>query len=198
MTSIVFYSNYCENSKSLIATLAKSQIKERLHYLCIDNRIKKPNGSIYIVLENQQEIILPPNIGRVPALLLLSKKNEVVTGKESILQYLQPQEKVINQQATNSNGEPSAYAFSFGMGGGSSLSVVSDNYSFYNLSDEQTNKAMSAAEGNGGLMQMHHYAALYDNQKIFTPPDNYVPDKVGEESIKNYQQARNLDVPQKR
>ena len=196
MASIIFYSNFCENSKGLLAILAKSQIKERLHYLCIDNRARKADGSTYIILENRQEVLLPQNIIRVPALLLLSKNNEVVFGKDSILKYLKPHEDVINQKATSYNGEPSAFSFGFGSGSSSGLSVVSDNYSFWDQSDAPTNKELTAT-GNGGLRQMHHYATLDFNESIYTPPDDYTPDKVGSESIEKYQQARNMDLNKK-
>lgn len=191
MASIIFYSNFCENSKGLLAILAKSQIKERLHYLCIDNRIRKPDGSIYLILENKQEVVLPQNVVKVPALLLLSKNNEVVFGKENILNYLKPQEDVINQQATFFNGEPSAYSFGFGSYN-SGLSVVSDNFSFL----DQTSDSLSA-KGDGGLRQMYHYATLDYNEKIETPPDNYTPDKIGKVSMEKIQQTRNMDFNKK-
>ena len=191
MASIIFYSNFCENSKGLLAILAKSQIKERLHYLCIDNRIRKPDGSIYLILENKQEVVLPQNVVKVPALLLLSKNNEVVFGRENILNYLKPQEEVINQQATFFNGEPSAYSFGFGSYS-SGLSVVSDNFSFL----DQTSDSLSA-KGDGGLRQMYHYATLDYNEKIETPPDNYTPDKIGKVSMEKIQQSRNMDFNKK-
>lgn len=191
MASIIFYSNFCENSKGLLAILAKSQIKERLHYLCIDNRIRKPDGSIYLILENKQEVVLPQNVVKVPALLLLSKNNEVVFGRENILNYLKPQEEVINQQATFFNGEPSAYSFGFGSYS-SGLSVVSDNFSFL----DQTSDSLSA-KGDGGLRQMYHYATLDYNEKIETPPDNYTPDKIGKVSMDKIQQSRNMDFNKK-
>ena len=182
MSSVLYYSNYCQNSKELLQILSKTKLKEDIHYFCIDNRVRKPNGMIYIILANNQEIILPPNVTKVPALMLINKNHQVITGKENILSNLRPQEQVINQVATNFNGEPNAFSFC----SGSSLGVVSDNYSYL----DQPPQALSA-KGDGGLRQMHHYATLDYTDKIETPPDNYTPDKIGTNmSVEKLQQTR--------
>lgn len=182
MSSILYYSNYCQNSKTLIQKISKTRLKEELHYCCIDNRIKKPNGITYIVLENKQEIVLPPTVTKVPALLILNKGHKVLLGLNDILSYLKPQDDFINQKATNFNGEPNAFSFC----SGSSLGVVSDNYSFLDQAPQSLR-----AEGDGGLRQMHHYATLDYADKIETPADNYVPDKIGTDlSVEKLQQTR--------
>jgi hypothetical protein len=86
MGSVLYYSNYCQNSKELLQILSKTKLKEDIHYFCIDNRVRKPNGMIYIVLANNQEIILPPNVTKVPALMLINKNHQVITGKENFMQ----------------------------------------------------------------------------------------------------------------
>ena len=78
MSNILYYSNYCENSKNLLRNLSRSKIQEDLHYICIDKRIKQPNGNIYILLKNGQQIILPPTVTKVPALLQLNRGNNVL------------------------------------------------------------------------------------------------------------------------
>ena len=50
MSSILYYSNFCENCKQLLSKISKSDVKKDLHFICIDKRIEK-NGSIYVVLE---------------------------------------------------------------------------------------------------------------------------------------------------
>ena len=50
-----------------------------------------------------------------------------------------------------------------------------------------------SAKGNGGLRQMYNYATINHNDKIETPPDDYVPDKVNEDSLKNYE-SNNLKL----
>jgi hypothetical protein len=185
MSSVLYYSNFCQNSKNLLQTLSKSKLKEDIHYFCIDNRVTKSNGAIYIILQNNQEIILPPNITKVPALMLLKEGHRVIFGAESILRQLEPQEREINQKAVQFNGEP--FAFSFGGSGGGLTGVASDHYSFLDQNAESL-----SAKGNGGMRQLYHYATLDYVDTIQTPPDNYVPDKIGEVSMEKLQQQRNL------
>ena len=75
MTEILYYSNYCNNCKPLLQKISKidQSIQKEMHFLSIDRRVKKPDGTTHIVLENGQELLLPPIITKVPALLLLSK-----------------------------------------------------------------------------------------------------------------------------
>jgi hypothetical protein len=191
MSVVLYYSNFCQNSKSLLQVLANTKLKEELHYLCIDNRVRKPNGAIYIILENRQEIILPPNISKVPAAMFLHKNNQVIFGKENIINELRPQETYINNVATNFNGEPNAFSFSGGMAGYGG--VISDNYSFLDQNaDELT------AKGNGGMRQIHHYATLNYNDKIDCPGEDYVPNKVGNVSLEKLQQQRDAEIRNQR
>ena len=78
MSSILYYSNFCEHSKKLLQTLSKAGISKDIHFICIDKRIKDNNNKIYIVLENGQKLIMPENVNRVPALLLLTQGYNVL------------------------------------------------------------------------------------------------------------------------
>ena len=40
MSTILYYSKYCNNSKSIIEQLSKSSIKDDIHFVCIDKRKK--------------------------------------------------------------------------------------------------------------------------------------------------------------
>ena len=81
MSSILYYSNYCENSKGLLQTISKwGNVQKEMHFINIDKRVKRSNGATYIVLENGQEILLPPTITKVPALLLLNQGHHVLFG----------------------------------------------------------------------------------------------------------------------
>ena len=104
MICILYYSNFCENCKKLLVILSKSGIKNNIHYVCIDKRIQK-NNSTYVILENNQEILLPNTINAVPALMLINDNYKVLYG-DSITSYLKPIEQVAVQKATNFNGEP--------------------------------------------------------------------------------------------
>ena len=185
MSCILYYSNYCENCKALIQNISKwNDAKNDMHFINIDKRVKKNNGATYIILEIGQEILLPPTITKVPALLLLNKSHHVLFGND-INKHLEPKQQMQVATATNNNGEPLAYS----MMGGSYGGVASDNYSFLDQDAESL-----SAKGNGGMRQQHHYSGLDHYSNIETPPDNYTPDKVGQVSMEQLQQQRNTDV----
>ena len=108
MSSIIYYSNFCEKSKKLLQVLAKSPCSKEIHFLCIDKREKSPDGTTHLILENGDKILLPPQVNRVPALLLLNRGNQILYG-DQILQYLTPVENEMKQVATNNNGEPAPF-----------------------------------------------------------------------------------------
>ena len=179
MSSILYYSNYCENCKKILSMIAKSSLTEDIHFLPIDNRIKKDNGSTYIILNNGDEVILPPTINKVPALLQINKDYEVLFGND-ILNLLKPALEIEKRKATPVSGEPVAFAL-----GNVNYGVSSDQYSFW---DQDSNDL--SAKGNGGMRQIHHYSSLETNEVIETPPDNYTPDKIGDVSLEKLQQER--------
>jgi len=59
MSSILYYSNYCDNCSKLLQIISTSNSKKEMHFINIDNRKKKSNGATYVVLENGQDILLP-------------------------------------------------------------------------------------------------------------------------------------------
>ena len=118
MSTVLYYSNYCHHSKKIIGKLARTMTKKEVHFICIDNREVK-NGRIHIILENGARCILPPNISKVPALLLISEQGRVIYGDE-IIKFFEPKEEFKKQQSTQNNGEP--LAFSVG-----EMSGMSDN-----------------------------------------------------------------------
>lgn len=183
MSSILYYSNYCEPSKKLIKLIASSKIKNDIHFICVDNRITGKNNATYVVLENNQRVLLPPTVTRVPALLLLNHSHHVLFG-EQIYNHLQPKQAEMNTTATAGNEEPQAYGIN-------QMSSISDCYSFWDQSPDEL-----SAQGNGGLRQMHNYASLDINNNIETPPDSYEPDKVGNVSLEQLQHQRDNDIPQ--
>lgn len=188
MSSILYYSSYCENCKTLLHTISKiDEIKKNMHFINIDKRIKKGNGDMFIVLENSQEILLPPTVKKVPSLLLLNKNHQVISGLGDITKYLEPTTQKQTVAATNNNGEPLAYSI------GSSNFIISDNYSFL---DQDPNSLL--AGNDGGMRQQHHYATINYSGSIDTPPDSYSPDKIGSVSIEQLQTKRNTEIGVKR
>ena len=185
MSSIVYYSNFCEKSKRLLQVLAKSACSKDIHFLCIDKREKSQDGVTHLILDNGDKILLPPQVNRVPALLLLNRGNQILYG-DQILQYLTPVENEMKQVATNNNGEPAPFSLTSDfMGHG----VTSDTYSFWDQTSDEL-----LAKGNGGMRQMYNYSTIdYSNTgRIETPPDNYVPDKVGQVSLEQLQKNRKM------
>lgn len=179
MSKLLYYSNYCTNSNNILAKLSKSSVKKDIHFICIDKRYKRDNKT-YIVLENNDSIILPENITSVPALLLLNNNFKILYGNE-ILSYLNPIEETNNQISTNFNGEPTSFMFN-----SNSSHIVSDNYSFLNQNSDEL-----SAKGDGGLRQLYSYSTLQNDDRIVTPPDDYLPDKINEDSLKQYSDSRN-------
>ncbi len=188
MSSILYYSNYCEHCKPLLQHISKiEEIKKNMHFINIDKRVKKKNGDIFIVLENSQEIILPPTVKRVPSLLLLNNNHRVISGIDDITKYLEPVTQTQSVVATNNNGEPMAYSI------GSSNFITSDNFSFL---DQDADSLL--AKNDGGMRQQHHYATINYSSTIDTPQDSYAPDKIGSVSIEQLQTKRNSEVVVKR
>ena len=160
MSSILYYSNFCEHSKKLIQTISKANISKDIHFICIDKRTKDSNNKIYIILENGQKIIMPENVSRVPALLLLNQNYQVLYG-EAIVQHLKPKQEALIKKATQNNLEPMAFGFGGGFG-----NVTSDQYSFLDMDSDSL-----SAKGNGGVRQMHNYVDLNYSDNISTPED---------------------------
>ena len=189
MSSIIYYSNHCDKSKAVLTALSKSRVQDDIHFLCIDKRVKTSSGAVHVITETGEKVLLPPQVNRVPALLLLNKGHMVLYG-EQILQHFQPKNVALNNEATGFNGEPNAFALgreSMGSGFG----VASDNYSFLDQSADEL-----SAKGNGGMRQLYNYATIDTVDKIETPPDNYSPDKVGSVSLEQLQKQRNSDIQQ--
>jgi hypothetical protein len=183
MSSILYYSNYCNHCKNLLTLLSRTEVKKDIHFLCIDKRVKREKNT-FIVLENGQEVLLPSVIKSVPSLLLLNRGNLVLEGTK-INEYILPKVNEEKKLATNNQGEPEAFGMNqFG-------SFHNDMYSFLDQSSTDLE-----AKGGGGMRQIHNYATLDFTSNIETPPDNYVPDKVKEVSLDKLQQQRNQEIPQ--
>jgi len=190
MSSILYYSNFCEPSKKLLQAVSKIGVAKDIHFICIDKRVKDSNGKIFIVLQNEQKIIMPENVTRVPALLLLNQNYKVIYG-DQIYQHLKPAQEVQVKQATKNNMEPTSFLDGFSFGSG----IVSDNYSFLDQNDSEL-----SVKGDGGLRQMHNYMSLNDsgNLSMHLPQDehDYKSDKLkdSEMSVEALQRKREQEL----
>jgi hypothetical protein len=195
MSSILYYSNYCEPSKKLLQTVTKTQNAKDIHFICIDKRTKDPSsGKIFIILQNGQKLIMPENVTKVPALLLLNQNYKVIYG-DDIYQHLRPQVKQEIKQATKNNMEPVNFQDGFSAFSGFGGNIASDNYSFLDQSDSEL-----SVRGDGGLRQMHNYVSLNDsmNLTMHLPQDehDYKSDKLkeGEMSVESLQRKRDQEI----
>ena len=175
MSNVIYYSNYCENSKKIVKALNS---QKDIHWLCIDKRVKEGNTT-YILLENGQKVVLPPNINRIPALLSLSTYQ--TTFGNDILGMFSSRVEQQTAVATQGNMEPVAFSFGGGGGGG----VASDFYSSWDLNPDQL-----SATGNGGMMQMHSYVGINHTDSISQP--------INESEYKKGSRSGNTDAEMER
>ena len=181
MSVVLYYSKYCENCNKLIYQLGKTEIKKNIHFLNVDKR-KKNGDEMYIVLENGMEILMPKAVNMVPALLLLNKNNQILFGND-VNNYLIPMICEEKRQAVKINGTPTAFS-SYEMG----LSM-SDTYSYLDQDSDEL-----SAKGNGGVRQMHNYVSLGTMENIETPPEDYLPDKIGEVNMNKLMEKRQKEI----
>jgi hypothetical protein len=195
MSCILYYSNFCEPSKKLLQTVSKTEMAKDIHFICIDKRVKE-NDKIFIILQNGQKIVMPENVTKVPALMLLNQQYKVVYG-DQIYQHLKPVQDKQVQKATKNNMEPSAFldGFGFSSGFGFGSGIISDNFSFLDQNDNEL-----SVKGEGGLRQMHNYVSLEsaNNLSMHLPQDDhdYKSDKLKdtELNIESLQKKREQEL----
>jgi len=156
--SVLYYSNQCNNCKTVLSNVSKWPSSQQIHFICIDSRVNE-NGKIFIVLENGKKMLMPDNMHQVPALLFL-QSGQMLFGVENILNALKPKQQQEVVQATMNNMEPQE--FSFG-GSGSHFGIVSDQYSFLDMNDNDL-----SAQGDGGMRQLHNYMTIHDEAAYST------------------------------
>jgi len=189
---ILYYSNYCKHSKKILDVLVKNNMSERLSFICIDKRIKdEKTNQTFIVLENGGKVILPPNIARVPCLLCVKNKYNIIYGDE-IMKYFHKDIKAAVAEATQFNGEPMAYSFNGGSGG---TNIFSEKFTSLQLTPDEL-----SAKGNSSNRPLHNYVAYgNDIQLINTPDDKYQTDKISSEvTVDTLREQRMSELEQNR
>lgn len=167
MSSILYYSNFCQHSKALIQSVGRTpEITKDVHFICIDKRIKRGDKT-YIILENGQEIVMPNAVSMVPALLLLNDNHRIIYGEE-IMKFFQPRQQVVRRVATQNNMEPQAFSLS-----GGDFGSMSDSFSYFDMTPEDL-----SAKGTGGTMQMHNFVPLDHVDSISKTPQDDVDYKA--------------------
>lgn len=189
---ILYYSNYCKHSQNIIQTLVKSNLTNKISFICIDKRIRDPtNGQVYVTLENGGKVIMPPNVHSVPSLLLVKQQYRVIMG-DDILKHLHPEMKNTMTSKQSAQIEPSGYFLGASTGG---TNIISEKFTSYSMTPDEL-----SAKGNGGSRQLYNYISVKDDMHLInTPPDNYRPDKVSNDiTLDKLQQKRMDEIGQSR
>jgi len=184
---ILYYSNYCKHSQRILQFFEKNNLANKVNFISVDRRRQDPKtGQVYVFLENGTQVLLPPNVHSVPSLLLTKESYSVITG-DSIMEKFKPYIETQNIMATKGNGEP----VGMGLITNTSNPVISDQYTFYSATPEEL-----SAKGTGRNRQMHNYVSAFgDSPNIYTPPDNYRPNKLSEDvTVDSLQRSRNEDI----
>jgi len=167
--NILYYSNYCKHSKSILDYLVKNDVIETVNCICIDQRkVNSLKGQTHITLENGNTVLLPPNVYSVPSLLLVKENYRCVVGNDIKNIY---KTKISEKQDSAYRGDGEPQAFSLG-----AKDIQSEQFTFYNSTTEDL-----SAKGSGGLRPLYHYVPVDGNISISTPPDTYRANKVGQD-----------------
>lgn len=181
---VLYYSNFCKHSQKLVQTLAKANMSDKISFVNIDKRKRDPvTNQTFVVLENGNSVLLPPNITNVPSLLLIKQQYKVLSGGDDILKHYHPQLKAQSEKALRHvGGEPNGYSLT-----GAPMNIMSEKFTLYSMTPEEL-----SAKGRSGTRPLYNYTpASEDIQFIETPPETYKPDKVSTSvTIDSLQQKR--------
>ncbi len=169
MPNILYYSTNCSHCRKLLSVLSKNKYENTM-FFSVDNR-EIVNEKTYLILSDGSRVLLPIHITKVPSLLIVddkTNKNELILGNK-ILNFFEEKEPLEKE-------DPMSFALN-----GERNEIVSDSFSFLD-----TNSDEMMACGDGGLKQMHNYTALDEIHKITTPPEEYTPNTIGNDS-KSYE-----------
>jgi len=181
--NILYYSNYCKHSKSILDYLVKNDMIQMVNCICIDQRkVNSLQGQTHITLENGNTVLLPPNVYSVPSLLLVKENYRCVVGNE-IKNIYKSEISEKQECAHRGGGEPMAFTLG-------AKDIQSEQFTIYNSSKEEL-----SAKGSGGNRPLYHYVPVDGNVSISTPPDTYRSTKVGDDvTIDTLQQHRTEEM----
>ena len=186
---ILYYSNHCPHSQKVVHYISRAGLIDKLNAICIDKRKVDPNtGQILIQLENGKNIMLPPNVHSVPALLVVKNNYKALFGKD-IVQYFEPSVKEATSVAQKNNGEPIGISLTPSSAG---VTIMSEQYTLYDLTPDDL-----SAKSQSTKRPMYNYVSATNHQsyQIPTPPDTYRPDKVDSSlTLEDLEKKRNTEV----
>lgn len=181
----LYYSNFCKHSQRVLQFLVKGNLVDKLNFLCVDKREKDPqNNHVYLVLEDGKRVVLPPNVRSVPTLLLVSQGYRVILGEDIIEHFQGDANRETKRKQLERVVEPVGASL-----GSVAANIFSESYTSYDLTPQEL-----SAKGNSGRRSMHNYVSANEEIiGIYTPPDNYQPDKVNSEVTVDSLQQKRMD-----
>ena len=137
--NILFYSEHCPHCRSIIDLILKRNIKEQFLFVCVDQHRTK----------------IPPQIDRVPALIMKDEGKPYILFEDDIIRYIgePPREETINIEPVDQ-----------------SVSAYSENFSF--LEDD-----------GGPSTGSKNFALFGQEQKIYTPDEDDENGKIGGDGV---------------
>lgn len=183
---ILYYSNECQHCKKLLEYITRNGLIEQLNCICIDKRSKDPNtGQIFVYLPTGKCVLIPPNIGAVPALMIRKDNFRTIYAKD-IVHYLNPFVSAKISQISKINGEPMPMQLGSATGS-STANIVSEKYTYY----------AGQSEGRGPTNPNYVSATDESPFSIQTPDETYKPNKLsnGDVTIEILKQKRDTDIP---
>jgi hypothetical protein len=124
----LYYSNHCQHSQRLLKLVRDNALIDTFSFICVDDRRFDPKTQLLMaVLKNGQAIPIPINVTKVPSLLLVNDKYQVVYGCDSIMKIYSKSIDAATTAATQGQGEPMPASTALSSSSSSSLTGVSVN-----------------------------------------------------------------------
>lgn len=189
---VLYYSINCPHCKIILQHIVKNGLAEKLNCISVDKRTTNPMTKQTILqLANGQQVMLPPTIHSVPAMLLVKDGYRAIFGQD-VLNHLgggggQSSSSLQQKQAVG-NLEPAGMSLS-ALGSGN---VVSEQFTSYDMSPHEL-----SSKGMGGKRDLHGYVSAETEMFVIpTPDETWRPDKVPEgTTIEDIERRRNMEIP---
>lgn len=152
MFGVLYYGKTCQHSQQLLRQVAKQGISDKLRFVPVDQQVKR-GDQLMAILDNGSQVLIPPGVTAVPAMLDIRDKN-IYMGPE-VGKRLAAEAERAARAATGAEKEPMAYT-DISSGTSTTFSFVGD--------DPET----LLAKGTGRTNAPSHFAGIHDNPKIPT------------------------------
>ena len=179
MIGVLYYGRSCQHSQSLLRTIAKQGISDKLRFVPVDNREQRGEQTL-AVLDNGSRVLIPPAVTAVPALLDIRDKN-VYKGPD-VAQRLAAEAERAARAATGVEKEPMAFS-DISSGGDTAFTFISD--------DPQA----LLAQGSGGTKVESFFAGVDENVRIGVTEDSDGSGKITDSDYEALLARRAAEVP---